>query len=51
MRTGHPAALAFVRAEQRHLQQRTRMLLAKLDLIVAESADEPLTSDEMVLET
>jgi hypothetical protein len=50
MGTGHPAAAALVRAEQRHLVQRAKVLLAKLDMIVGESADEPLSGGEMLLE-
>jgi hypothetical protein len=50
MGTGHPAAQALVRAEQRHLTQRHRMLIAKLDTIVGESADEPLGGHETLLE-
>lgn len=44
MGVGHPAAQALVRAEQRALAARTRTLLAKLDALVGESADDPPTS-------
>jgi hypothetical protein len=50
MGTGHPAAQALVRAEQRQLVQRARVLLAKLDLLVGESAEEPLSGGEMLLD-
>jgi len=48
MGVGHPQAQGLLRAEQRHLASRARMLLAKLDTIVGESPTEPLTEGHVV---
>jgi hypothetical protein len=49
MGVGDPRTQALVRAEQCALAARTRTLLSKLDAIVGESSDEPVTDDSHML--